>query len=454
VRARTLVSIGIAISGLIVGMTPHASTDPPRATSSVPAPIAANPAALTRPLAPPKPILPMKKLPKGATVKDFQRALNAYAVQSGQTYAVDASSIDPATAGRSRFAASTEPDVPASFTYLSVDQCRDQGSNSFWAWETSTGPGRIHNHYQWCAWTQSEMKYYEDLPTIGRYKTGSLTWRTTLIGWGSKSTNQVVVRVYIDQVNADNGSKVTPSNATLRATTSCEFVYATTSCSAAPGSSQSASFAELAAGRVLEFTTTVDLPAATPELPDRKTGLNLGVKFEGLTTLAPGQSFPAGTIKSVVRCDGSTRSTFTGPACIFGGVVPQWSLSRADQDVAGVAEHIYEALNDPNSTVPPDPSGHKYIPYNLTRTVDTNLNQAQRDRAKYQCKKWFNREPDEQCDEYPFASTYEGTFNDPETNYSVKFIDAEDNYTEGYKRGLWYKDDRILELDVFSVFPY
>jgi hypothetical protein len=109
----------------------------------------------------------MKKLPKNATAKDFQRALNAYAGQSGQTYRVDASSIDPTTAGRSKFAVATEPDVPASFTYLSVDQCRDLGPNSFWAWETSTGPGRIYNHYQWCAWTQSEMSYYEDLPTVG-----------------------------------------------------------------------------------------------------------------------------------------------------------------------------------------------------------------------------------------------------------------------------------------------
>jgi hypothetical protein len=181
-----------------------------------------------------------------------------------------------------------KPDVPASFTYLTLEQCRDQRSNSFWAWETSTGPGRIYNHYQWCAWTQSEMADYEDLPTVGRYKTGSLTWRTTLIGWGSKSTNEIVVRAYVDQANADNGSKVTPSNATLRTTTAYEFVYGQyelqhSARRQAPGASQDATFAELANGRVLEFTTTVDLPAPTTAGPDRKTGLNLGVKFEGLT---------------------------------------------------------------------------------------------------------------------------------------------------------------------------
>lgn len=267
------------------------------------------------------------------------------------------------------------------------------------------------------------------------------------------------MRVYIDQVNADNGSKVTPSNASLRVSLSCEFVYGNTSCSTAPGASQEASFAELAAGRVLESTTTVTLPAATTELPDRKTGLNLGVKFDAFTTLAPGQAFPAGTIKSVVRCDGSTRGGFgtsvPTPACIFAGVVPIWMLSKSDPDIGQVAQHIYDAINSPNSTMPPDPSGNKYIPYNLTRTVDQNLIDAQRRRAVYQCRKWFDSPlTDESCDEYPFASTYEGSFNDPETNYSVRFLDALQNSTEGGRRGAWYLADRILELDVFRVYPY
>jgi hypothetical protein len=53
-----------------------------------------------------------------------------------------------------------------------------------------------------------------------------------------------------------------------------------------------------------------------------------------------------------------------------------------------------------------------------------------------------------------FASTYEGIFNDPETNYSVCYIDATPNSTEGNKRGVWYYYDRILELDGFRVYAY
>jgi hypothetical protein len=57
---------------------------------------------------------------QGATGQDFQRALNAYAAQSGQTYQVDASDVDLATAGKSEFSSAAEPDVPDIFSYLTV----------------------------------------------------------------------------------------------------------------------------------------------------------------------------------------------------------------------------------------------------------------------------------------------------------------------------------------------
>ena len=161
-RSRTLIFAGLALSSLLVGFSSQASADPVRQTTPGPAAVAQT--APSSSSGPPKPMPPMKKLAKGATEKDLQRALNAYALQSGQTYSVDASTIDPKTVSSGEFAAAGDPDVPGSFNYLSVDQCRDLGEKSFWAWETSTGPGRIYNHYQWCAWTQSEMAYYEDLP--------------------------------------------------------------------------------------------------------------------------------------------------------------------------------------------------------------------------------------------------------------------------------------------------
>lgn len=454
-RSRTLICAGMAISSLVVGVSSSASAEASRfSTPESPAVAVAQaaPTGLTGTMTPPKPIPPMKKLPKGATAKDFQRALNAYAAQTAQTYRVDASSINPATAGRSKFTAASEPDVPDLFTYLTVDQCRDLGTNSYWD-HTTTGVGRIYNHYQWCAWSLLKLQIKETIN--GReYVTGELTYRQTVIGWGSKSANEVLVRVYIDQVNADNGGKLTPGNASLTVNTSCEFVYNPTSCSASPSAGQTATFLDFANGKVLEFRMTVGLPTSTTDNPDRKVGLNLNVHFLATNTVQPGKVVDFGTLRPVVRCDGSIRGGFNGPACIFGGVVPSWWLNRADPETGEVAQHVYDALNNPNSTMPPDPSGNKIIPYNLTRTVDGNLNAAQRSRAVYQCSKWFPKQPDESCDEYPFASTYEGTFNDPETNYSVRYINATHNSTEGNKRGVWYYYDRILELDGFRVYAY
>jgi hypothetical protein len=240
----------------------------------------------------------------------------------------------------------------------------------------------------------------------------------------------------------------------LTVKTSCEFVYSPSTCTS-PSPTQQATLLDLGAGRVLEFTTTVDLPAATSDDPDRKTGLNFNVKFEGITTASLGKIADLGTVKPVVRCDGSTRGGFTSPACIFGGVEPQYSLSTTDPEVGAVAAHIYKAINDPNSTLPPYTGGNKIIPSLVSRTTDQLLQEAQRRRARYQCDKWIvPPPPDAACDEYPFAATYQGTFNEPENNYSVAFVDALQNSTEGGKRSAWVKADRILEQDYYRVVPY
>jgi hypothetical protein len=457
VRPRTLICAGIAISSLVVGLSSSASAEPARATTPDPRPAAAgrvDPAGLTGPVAPPKLIPPMKKLPKGSTAKDFQRALDAYAAQTGQTYSVDAGTVH-AAAGAEPKAAAADPDVPPIFNYLTPSQCVGLGGGSYWRYD-STGVGRIYNHYQWCAWSLLKLQVKETINNR-EYVTGELTYRMTVIGWGSKSVNETLVRIYIDQVNADNGGKLTPGNASLTVNTSCDFVYNPTNCSTSPASGQTATFLDFANGKVLEFTTTTALPPeGDPDNLDRKVGMNLNVHFLASNTLQPGKIVDFGTLKPVVRCDGAgvNRGGFSGAACIFGGVVPQWTLSKSDPVVDEVAQHIYDAINNPNSTSPPDPSGHKIIPPNLTRTIDGNLNDAQRRKAVYQCSKWFPKQSDESCDEYPFASTYEGTFNDPETNYSVKYITAKKNTDEGRLRGTWYIYDRILELDGFKVVAY
>lgn len=459
-RFRPLACTAIAVSAALIGVSSSAAAESrpaeiPRSSAATTAASAASLPPQPSMTTPPKPVAPMKKLPKGATAKDFQRALNAYATQTGQTYAVDARTVRNAAGTTRNKTAVTDPDVPPTFTYLTPAGCVGLGGGSYWRYD-STGVGRIYNRYQWCAWSLLKLQIKEMINNR-EYVTGELTYRMTVIGWGSKSANQILVRIYIDQVNADNGGKLTPGNASLTVNTSCDFVYFPTSCSTSPAAGQTATFLDFANGKVLEFTTTTELPpAGDNDNPDRKVGMNLNVHFLASNTVQPGKIVDFGTLKPVVRCDGAgvNRGGFSGAACIFGGVVPQWNLSKSDPVVDEVAQHVYDAINNPNSTVPPDPSGHKIIPYNLTRTIDGNLNNAQRRRAIYQCSKYFTIQDEESCDEYPFASTYEGSFNDPETNYSVKYVTAKKNTDEGRLRGTWYIYDRILELDGFRVVAY
>ncbi|WP_214108292.1 NucA/NucB deoxyribonuclease domain-containing protein [Acrocarpospora catenulata] len=55
------------------------------------------------------------------------------------------------------------------------------------------------------------------------------------------------------------------------------------------------------------------------------------------------------------------------------------------------------------------------------------------------------------CDEYPFASTHEGSAHAGK-NYSVAIVEKSDNCSGGSKLGNWYLYNRILEKDPFWVY--
>ena len=144
----------------------------------------------------PRSVAPMKPMPAGSTVKDFQAALAQHARNSGQAYAVDSSAFDPSRRPATNRAAA-DPDVPGYFSYLDLGSCRDRPDTEI----SPPGVGRIWNHWQWCGWqTHRTRSTVEDNTKI--IYTGALVYRITVIGWGSQSSNVVTVRVYADQVSA------------------------------------------------------------------------------------------------------------------------------------------------------------------------------------------------------------------------------------------------------------
>jgi hypothetical protein len=149
---------------------------------------------------------------------------------------------------------------------------------------------------------------------------------------------------------------------------------------------------------------------------------------------------------------------------IFDRSIPWIGISKSNEDEDESADHIEHALNDPNDTVPRIDQD-KHIPGgSRDDTVhrlyyDEERRDANREGfAKPACRvEWPNYSAEgKDCDEFPFASTYEGAarhlYEDiPYGMFSVRAIDKDDNQRVGSRLGVWYSFDRILDNDRFYV---
>ncbi|OKI86617.1 hypothetical protein A6A27_39910 [Micromonospora sp. CB01531] len=184
-----------------------------------------------------------------------------------------------------------------------------------------------------------------------------------------------------------------------------------------------------------------------------------------------------------VRCDSADYFDNRTAACIFHDVLPHLiypvlNADGSDSPVKEVAQHIQDAFKNPNETRPYRLDGYKNIPGNYDAATQTNYlqrvryqgpewqeNRAEKDRA---CQgEWPYTDtgipPEERptdgqdCDEYPFASTLQGTaarrFRLMPVDFSVRAVSATQNRSAGSQLPNFYRDDRILygENDYFWV---
>ncbi|WP_455355986.1 NucA/NucB deoxyribonuclease domain-containing protein [Streptomyces sp. SYSU K217416] len=60
-------------------------------------------------------------------------------------------------------------------------------------------------------------------------------------------------------------------------------------------------------------------------------------------------------------------------------------------------------------------------------------------------------------DQYPFASSYQGAARHKyegdayKDDYSVRYIDRDENQEAGRRLGAWYENDRILDWDAYVI---
>ncbi|WFB09227.1 NucA/NucB deoxyribonuclease domain-containing protein [Streptomyces sp. LX-29] len=129
-------------------------------------------------------------------------------------------------------------------------------------------------------------------------------------------------------------------------------------------------------------------------------------------------------------------------------------LSMKDPAVNESALHIYDALKRPERTFPSWLG--KSVPGSkepLHRLIDKDEQEENRDKSIATCKEvWGDyKRSGLDCDEYPFASTKEGS-NAGNNKFSVRLLSSDDNQTVGRDRlnGM-YRANRILDGDPFYV---
>lgn len=184
----------------------------------------------------------------------------------------------------------------------------------------------------------------------------------------------------------------------------------------------------------------------------------------------PPQNLPTRTLdspKQKVRWDSADYMVVINPnhrfynAGIFSDVRPVIHFSRSNPSVMNEqAQHIDDALQRPETTYP-YPGVGKIIPGGtyeepLSRLKDKSQIRKNRRKSQYWCKKLHEdgvipKPSNSECDEFPFASTEQGSATGGEGKYSVRYISKDSNQAGGKWIGAWYAYDRILDKDPFNV---
>lgn len=174
-----------------------------------------------------------------------------------------------------------------------------------------------------------------------------------------------------------------------------------------------------------------------------------------------------------IRCDSATAGfpRSRSKACVFDSVIPHLQYSKQSARVGEVARHI-ECAVDLNCRTYPVKDTAKTVPgkyYGNRQAAGLHRIQEQFPVDPATTKPYYKANSDQktaactqsapylakglppslydpavqQCDEFPFASTYEGAGRG-DWNFSVLGVTSRVNSCAGYDLGRYYRDDRIL----------
>jgi len=336
---------------------------------------------------------------------------------------------------------------------IKVEECRNNAKQS------GRPEGWIKNHFAYCHFGKYEAADL-DCGLFGCETKGLFQARTTLIGYAYNGLRNVEFELILDRVYSSgtanagaftyrvectgspagscqpDGTEVTRTPQHWKADGEAKLFFNSPAVDPSPIAGEQKAFGTLKVKFAYRF----------PQGITRANGPETGVRFDSAWYLN--------------RKEGS----------IFNLANPWIGYSVRDEAVRYSAWNIYNAQKFPNSTQP-YLEGEKKLPGAsaadpLHRLYhDKKRRQANRSEAVRYCHQTWAGYSDlgQDCDEYPFACTYEGAagykFADRpgrpdiyrQNNYAVNTIPSYDNQESGRRLGTWYSADRILDRDAFHV---
>jgi hypothetical protein len=336
----------------------------------------------------------------------------------------------------------------AQYDDITVEECRERVELS------GRRQGWIKNHFSYCQ--MGAMAAVQQRCTWIFCRTiGAFSARVTLLGHAYNGLRNVDWTVTLDQIAAfgsANGGRLTFE-------IECAGWPDDDSC--LPGSDEVTRSVQ--GWRLDGEADLLFFSPAEPSSPNEGEQIDTGVFQAG------GQfRFPNGLTRSADGPETSVRfdSAWYLPqrqGSIFDRVMPYIAYSKSDSEVKESAHHIEDAQDHPETTYPRVegkriPGASADEPLHRLFHDTTRRRQNRETFAVPVCEQQWPgyAELSQDCDEYPFASTYEGAArhlyqNVPYGWFSVRPVLFSDNQIAGSRLGTWYGADRILDGDAFYV---
>ncbi len=148
-----------------------------------------------------------------------------------------------------------------------------------------------------------------------------------------------------------------------------------------------------------------------------------------------------------IRCD--SRPEFLTRGCVYTGSLTL-TYFGLNQNIDEVATHIWAAQR-----VLTGSAGWGGRLNRLSETYNPTLYRDNRRLSRARCEKGARPPGDFECDEYPFASTWQGAAGArPPENFSAMYVNGRHNSAAGTYLGHFYTNCRVLDGYYSSQYPF